>query len=60
MEPRSQNYRQAAADCMRTSARCKGVTAKVFFQDLARRWRDLAQEQEEFENEIKMPRKPAA
>jgi hypothetical protein len=48
---RSQNYREAAADCTRTSERCKGNGAKVFFQDLARRWNELAQEQEGFEHQ---------
>lgn len=45
---------------MRTAARCKGVTAKAFFQDLARRWRELAHEQEEFETEHKLRSMPAA
>lgn len=58
--PRSQSYRQAAADCLRTAARCQGVTTKLFFQDLARRWRELAQEQEAFETERKLRSKPAA
>jgi hypothetical protein len=49
--PRSQNYRAAAADCIRTSERCKGTVAKVFFQDLARRWNELAKEQEGFEGQ---------
>jgi hypothetical protein len=49
--PRSQNYREAATDCMRASERCKGNGARVFFQDLARRWNELAQEQEGFEHQ---------
>jgi hypothetical protein len=47
--PRSQSYREAAADCIKAGERCSSSSSAAFFQDLARRWHDLAQEQEAFE-----------
>ena len=47
--PRSQSYREAAANCIKAAERCTSCSSAAFFQDLARRWHDLGQEQEEFE-----------
>ena len=47
--PRSQSYRKAAAACIKAAERCSSSSSAAFFQDLARRWHDLAQEQEAFE-----------
>lgn len=47
--PRSQRYRQAAAECTRAAEHCQSPTSAAFFLDLAQRWNDLAREQEAFE-----------
>ena len=53
--PRSQRYRQAASECIRAAQGYTDSRAADFFYDLARRWTELAHEQETFERNRSMP-----
>lgn len=50
--PRSQSYRDAAIQCTLAAERCSTRSSAAFFQELAKRWNELAQEQEGFEKAL--------